>query len=63
MKFLGPFCCSTLAACTSTGEVMVQPCQNALNPVEPTTVTRQLMDEQNATTLSEALKNVPGITR
>ncbi len=63
MKFLGPFCCSTLAACTSTGEVMVQPYQNALNPVEPTTVTRQLMDEQNATTLSEALKNVPGITR
>jgi outer membrane receptor for monomeric catechols len=42
---------------------MVQPYQNALNPVEPTVVNRQLMDEQNATTLPEALKNVPGITR
>ena len=63
MKVLLPFCCSTLAACSATGEVMVQPYQNALNPVEPTTVTRQLMDEQNATTLPDALKNVPGITR
>ena len=42
---------------------MVQPYQNALNPVEPTVVTRQLMDEQNATTLPDALKNVPSITR
>jgi outer membrane receptor for monomeric catechols len=52
-----------LTACHSTGEVMVQPYQNALNPVEPTVVNRQLMDEQNATTLSDALKNVPSVTR
>jgi outer membrane receptor for monomeric catechols len=26
-------------------------------------VTRQLMDEQNATTLPDALKNVPSVTR
>ena len=63
MNFGFPVLCSCLAACSATGDVMVQPYQNALNPLEPTTVTRQLMDEQNATTLPDALKNVPGITR
>jgi outer membrane receptor for monomeric catechols len=42
---------------------MVQPYQNTLVTVEPTVVTRQLMDEQNATTLPDALKNVPSVTR
>lgn len=63
MKFWFPMLCSSVTACNATGDVMVQPYQNALNPVEPTVVTRQLMDEQNATTLPDALKNVPSITR
>ena len=63
MKLMRPLVCIWITGCSATGEVMVQPYQNALNPVEPTVVNRQLMDEQNATTLPEALKNVPGITR
>ncbi len=62
MKYGFALVCGGLAACSATGDVMVQPYQSALNPVEPTVVTRQLMDEQNATTLSDALKNVPNIT-
>lgn len=55
--------CGYLTACSATGEVMVQPYQSELNPLEPTVINRQLMDEQNATTLPQALKNVPGMTR
>jgi outer membrane receptor for monomeric catechols len=54
---------SCLAGCSATGDVMVQPYQNTLVTAEPTVVTRQLMDEQNATTLPDALKNVPSVTR
>lgn len=42
---------------------MVAPYQNALIKAEPTTVDRQLMEEQNATTLPDTLKNVPSVTR
>jgi len=63
MKLYLPLLCGCLTACSATGDVMVQPYQSALNPVEPTVVNRQLMDEQNATTLPQALKNVPSITR
>jgi outer membrane cobalamin receptor len=52
-----------LMACSTTGEVMVPPYQNQAIKAEPTVIERQLMDEQNATTLPEVLKNVPSITR
>lgn len=63
MKFLLPVLCSSLLACSATGAVMVPPYQNAAIKAEPTIIERQLMDEQNATTLGEALKNVPSVTR
>jgi outer membrane receptor for monomeric catechols len=58
-----PILASCLAGCSATGDVMVQPYQNTLVTAEPTVVTRQLMDAQNATTLPDALKNVPSVTR
>ena len=63
MKWMLPLFCSALFACSTTGAVMVAPYQNALIKAEPTTVDRQLMEEQNATTLPDALKNVPSVTR
>ena len=63
MKFLPPVLCSSLLACSATGGVMAPPYQNAVIKAEPTIIDRQLMDEQNATTLGEAVKNVPSITR
>ena len=63
MKLIPSLICVCITGCSGTGDVMVQPYQSALNPVEPTVVNRQLMDDQNATTLPDALKNVPGITR
>ena len=63
MKFLLPMFCCSIAGCNATGDVMVPPYQTAVIKEEPTIVNRQLMDEQNATTLPEALKNVPSVTR
>jgi len=54
---------SGLAGCSATGDVMVQPYQNTLVTPEPTVVARQIMDEQNATSVPDALKNVPSVTR
>ena len=42
---------------------MVPPYQDAVIKAEPTIVNRQLMDEQNATSLPDALRNVPSVTR
>ena len=55
--------CMFLMACSTTGEVMVPPYQDAVIKAEPTIVNRQLMDEQNTTTLPEALRNVPSVIR
>ena len=63
MKLMLPVLCSSLLACSATGAIMVPPYQNAVIKAEPTRIDRQLMDEQNATTLGEALKNVPSVTR
>ena len=63
MRWMLLLFCSGLLACSTTGAVMLAPYQSALIKAEPTTVDRQLMEEQNATTLSDALKNVPSVTR
>ena len=55
--------CMFLMACSTTGEVMVPPYQDAVIKAEPTVVERQLLDEQNATSLPDALRNVPSVTR
>lgn len=63
MKIILPVLCIGIVACSATGAVMVPPYQTEVIKAEPTIINRQLMDEQNATTLPEALKNVPSITR
>lgn len=62
MRFLLSSLCGLLIACSATGEVMTVPYRDTQTPAGSTVVNRQLMDEQNATTLPEALKNVPGMT-